>query len=97
MLKDYGHSMKWKELAESRTLWVMTKKERIHFCDCSAESPKGRKSLCYDREVLESRKEGKPKSSAIDMATAMGVDLLTDEQYRELQNLEISIRKHQAG
>jgi hypothetical protein len=57
------------------------------FCDCSAESPKGRRSLCYDREALESRKEAKPKDSATNMAAAMGVELLTEEQYRELQKL----------
>jgi hypothetical protein len=57
------------------------------FHDCSAESPKGRRSLCYDREALESRKEHKPKNSAIDMAAAMGIELLTEEQYRELQRL----------
>ena len=51
------------------------------FYDCSEESPKGRRSLCYDREALESRKEHKPKNSAMDMATEMGVDLLTEEQY----------------
>ncbi len=55
------------------------------FFDCSAESPKGRRSLCYDREALESRKEHKPENNATDMATAMGVELLTEEQYRELQ------------
>ena len=55
--------------------------------DCSAESPKGRRSVCYDREALESRKEHKPKTSAIDMATGMGIDLLTEEQYRALQKL----------
>ena len=57
------------------------------FYDCSAESPKGRRSVCYDREALESRKEHKPKNSAIDMAAAIGVELLTEEQYRELQQL----------
>src|SRR5437879_10432889 len=57
------------------------------FYDCSAESPKGRRSVCYDREALESRKENKPEDSAIDMAAAMGIELLTEEQYRELQNL----------
>jgi hypothetical protein len=57
------------------------------FYDCSAESPKGRRSLCYDREALDSRKEHKPAGSAIDMAAAMGVELLTEEQYRELQEL----------
>ncbi len=57
------------------------------FYDCSAESPKGRRSICYDREALESRKEFKPKDSAIDMANAMGIEILTEEQYRELQKL----------
>jgi hypothetical protein len=57
------------------------------FYDCSAESPKGRRSLCYDREALDSRKENKPKDNAIGMAAAMGVELLTEEQYRELQTL----------
>ncbi len=57
------------------------------FYDCSAESPKGRRSVCYDREALESRKEHKPANSAMDMAAAMGVELLTEEQYQELQKL----------
>jgi len=57
------------------------------FYDCSAESPKGRRSVCYDREALESRKEHKPEDSAMDMAVAMGLELLTEEQYRELQKL----------
>src|SRR5438874_6019737 len=57
------------------------------FYDCSAESPKGRRSLCYDGEALESRKEHKPKNNAIDMAAAMGIELLSEEQYRELQKL----------
>ena len=57
------------------------------FYDCSAESPKYRRSLCYDREALESRKEHKPENSVIDMAAAMGIELLTEEQYRELQKL----------
>jgi len=57
------------------------------FYDCSAESPKGRRSVCYDREALESRKEHKPEDSAMDMAAAMGIALLTEEQYRELQKL----------
>ena len=57
------------------------------FYDCSAESPKGRRSICYDREALESRKEHKPEDSAMDMAAAMGIELLTEEQYRELQKL----------
>ena len=57
------------------------------FFDCSAESPKGRTSVCYDREGLDSRKEHKPKSTAMDMAAAMGIELLTEEQYMELQGL----------
>jgi Protein of unknown function (DUF4256) len=57
------------------------------FYDCSAESPKSRRSLCYDREALDSRKENKPKDNAVDVATAMGIELLTEEQYRELQTL----------
>jgi len=57
------------------------------FYDCSAESPAGRRNVCYDREALESRKEHKPKNSALDMAAAMGVEILTEEQYRDLQHL----------
>jgi len=57
------------------------------FCDCSAESPIGRRSVCYDREALQSRKEHKPEDNALDMAAAMGVELLTEQQYRELQKL----------
>jgi len=57
------------------------------FYDCSAESPKGRRSLCYDREALDARKEAKPKDSALDVASAIGIELLTEEQYRELQRL----------
>lgn len=57
------------------------------FYDCSAESPKGRRSVCYDREALESRKQHKPDNSAMDLAVAMGIELLTEEQYRELQKL----------
>ena len=60
--------------------------EYIYY-DCSSESPKGRRSLCYDREALQSRKENKPKNNAMDMAAAMSVELLTEEQYRELQKL----------
>jgi hypothetical protein len=63
------------------------KSGRFTFCDCSAESPEGRRSLCYDREALESRKKYKPKGSAVEMAAAMGAGLLTEEQYRELQKL----------
>jgi hypothetical protein len=64
-----------------------TKTGEYIFYDCSAESPKGRRSLCYDREALEARKEHKPKDSATDMAAAIGIELLTEEQYRELQQL----------
>jgi hypothetical protein len=60
---------------------------RYLFCDCSAESPAGRRSLCYDREALAARKENKPKGSAVEMAAALGIDLLTEQQYRELQKL----------
>ncbi len=57
------------------------------FYDCSAESPKDRRSICYDRKALDSRKEHKPKNSAMDMAAEMGIEILTEEQYRELQQL----------
>jgi Protein of unknown function (DUF4256) len=57
------------------------------FYDCSAESPKGRRSVCYDREGQESRKEHRPENNAVDMAAAMGIELLTEEQYRELQKI----------
>lgn len=57
------------------------------FCDCSAESPKGRRSVCYDRKALESRKKHKPENSAMDMAADMGIEILTEEQYRKLQEL----------
>ena len=57
------------------------------FYDCSAESPKGRRSVCYDREALESRKEHKPENNAMDLAAAIGVEILTEEQYRDLQKL----------
>ena len=89
--------------AHAGTLWSLNEMERTGgepdvvghekkmgeyiFYDCSAESPKGRRSLCYDRAAWESRKEAKPASSAMEMAAAMGVELLTEEQYRELQKL----------
>lgn len=60
---------------------------RFVFCDCAAESPAGRRSLCYDRAALDSRKENKPPGNAADMAADMGIDLLTEGQYRELQKL----------
>lgn len=63
------------------------KSDEFIFYDCSAESPAGRRSVCYDREALESRKEHKPKSSAMDMAIAMGIEQLTEDEYRELQKL----------
>jgi len=89
--------------ANSEKLWSLNEMERTGgepdvvghdkktgeyiFYDCSAESPKDRRSFCYDREALESRKEFKPKDTAMDMAAAMGIELLTEEQYRELQKL----------
>lgn len=86
--------------AKAGKLWSLSEMERtggepdvivlnkeIVFCDCSPETPKGRVSLCYDREALESRKEFKPKNNAIDMASSMGIEILTEEQYRELQKL----------
>jgi len=89
--------------ANSEKLWSLNEMERTGgepdvvghdkkkggyiFYDCSAETPKGRRSLCYDRQSLESRKEFKPKDSAMDMAAAMGIGMLTEEQYRELQGL----------
>ncbi|MCU0503845.1 MAG: DUF4256 domain-containing protein [Anaerolineae bacterium] len=57
------------------------------FCDCSSESPTGRRSICYDREALDSRKENKPGGSAIEMASSIGIEILTEQQYRELQEL----------
>lgn len=68
-------------------------KDALVFVDCSAESPKGRRSICYDREALESRKKHKPENSAMDMAATMGIELLTEEQYRALQKLENFDRK----
>jgi len=89
--------------ANTKKLWSLSEMERTGgepdvvgfdkktgeyiFYDCSAESPTGRRSFCYDRQALDSRKEHKPKNSAIDMAAAMGIELLTEEQYRELQRL----------
>ncbi|RST76154.1 DUF4256 domain-containing protein [Siminovitchia acidinfaciens] len=63
-------------------------KDEYIFCDCSPESPKGRRSVCYDREALESRKKHKPENNAMDMAADMGIEMLTEEQYRALQELE---------
>jgi hypothetical protein len=67
------------------------------FFDCSPETPKDRRSLCYDREALDSRKEAKPKNSAMDVAAAMGIELLTEEQYRERRNSESSTQKRRVG
>ena len=63
------------------------KTDEYIFCDCSAETPTGRRSICYDPEALESRKEHKPKDSAVNMARSMGIELLSEEEYRELQKL----------
>jgi hypothetical protein len=89
--------------AKAEKLWSLSEMERTGgepdvvghdkktseyiFYDCSAESPKERRSICYDREALESRKENKPADNAMDMATSMGIELLTEEQYRALQTL----------
>lgn len=91
------------EAAQPEKLWSLYEMERTagepdvvgyddqtgeySFYDCSAESPKERRSLCYDRAALEARKQHKPQNSAIDVATEMGIELLTEEQYRELQKL----------
>lgn len=66
-----------------------SKTKEYIFCDCSPESPKGRRSLCYDEAALESRKENKPKGSALGMAKEIGIDMLDEEQYHELQNLGV--------
>ena len=92
-----------KLLANSEKLWSLNEMERTGgepdvvghdshtddyiFTDCSPESPKGRRSICYDREAIDSRKEFKPSNNAIDMADAMGIKLLTEQDYRELQKL----------
>ncbi|MGA1792994.1 MAG: DUF4256 domain-containing protein [Thermoplasmatota archaeon] len=89
--------------ADPEKLWSLNEMERtggepdvvdhdietgeLIFYDCSAESPAGRRSLCYDREALDSRKEHKPESSALEMAADMGIEILTEEQYRQLQEL----------
>ena len=72
---------------ETDVVGLDNKTNEYIFYDCSAESPKTRRSVCYDREALDSRKEHKPENNAIDMAAAMGIELLTEEQYRELQKL----------
>jgi hypothetical protein len=67
--------------------------DEYRFCDCSPESPDGRRSVCYDRKALEERKKNKPGNSAMEMAASMGVDILTEEQYRALQLLDIFDKK----
>src|SRR5580765_4302178 len=84
MLKSCGRSMSWKE---PEVVGHDKKTGEYVFYDCSAESPKGRTSVCYDREGLESRKEHKPKTTAMDLAAAIGIELLTEEEYQELQKL----------
>ena len=80
--------MKWKETGgEPDVIGYDKKADEYMFFDCSAESPKGRRSVCFDREALESRKQHKPENNAIDMAADMGIEILTEEQYRELQKL----------
>jgi hypothetical protein len=80
--------MKWKQRACEPDIVGYDKKTNEYiFYDCSAESPKGRRSICYDHEALEARKENKPKNSAIEMASDMGIEILTEEQYRVLQEL----------
>jgi hypothetical protein len=80
--------VKWKELAVNRTSLVMIKRQaNTFFMIVQPESPNGRRSVCYDRQALESRKENRPEDSAINMAAAMGIELLMEEQYRELQKL----------
>jgi hypothetical protein len=88
MPKNCGHSGEMERTGgEPDVIGHDKKTGECIFYDCSAESPKGRRIVCYDREALESRKEHKPEDSAIDMAAAMGTELLTEEQYRELQKL----------
>jgi hypothetical protein len=97
--------------ANAEKLWTLSEMERTGgepdvvgydkktgeyiFDDCAAESPTGRRNLCYDREALDSRKHNKPKGSAMDMAEAMGIELLSEEQYRELQKLGQDSSQHQ--
>ena len=74
-------------VGEPDVVSYVKKTDEYIFYDCSAESPKGRRNVCYDREALEARKEHKPENNTIDMAAAIGIELLTEEQYRELQKL----------
>ena len=73
---------------EPDVIGYATEADAYLFCDCSVESPKGRRSLCYDRKALESRKQHRPTNCALDLASEMGIDLLTESQYRELQSIE---------
>lgn len=73
------------EISGGEPAVIAYEKGEYVFCDCSAESPKGRRSVCYDDDALQSRKEHKPKNSAMEMAASMGIEILTEEQYRELQ------------
>ena len=75
------------EISEGEPDVIGFEKGEFIFCDCSEESPKGRRSLCYDRTALNSRKEHKPKNSVMDMAEEIGIELLNEEQYRQLQTL----------
>jgi hypothetical protein len=88
ILKNYGRSMKWKSPAVSRMWLVMIKKRaNTFFMIVQLKVPKGRRSICYDHEALESRKEHKPEDSAVNMAADIGIEILTEEQYRDLQKL----------
>jgi hypothetical protein len=91
LLKDEGKLWSLNEMEETGgepdVIQFNKKTKEVIFVDCSPESPKGRRSVCYDDDALRSRKENKPKDSAIEMATRMGIDILTEEQYRELQAL----------
>ncbi len=88
MQTSCGRCMKWKRTGGEPDVVRQEKTSGGYiFYDCSAESPQGRRGLCYDRQALDSRKENKPKGSAVDMAAAMGVELLREEQYRELQKI----------
>ena len=78
---------------EPDVIYLDKKTGEYTFYDCSVESPKERRSLCYDRAALESRKENKPKNSALDMAAEMGIELLTEEEYRSLQSLQMTGEK----
>ena len=86
-LKNFGHLMKWKTGGEPDVIAYDENTDEYIFFDCSLESPIGRRNVCYDNEALESRKQNKPENSAINMAYQMGIEILTEDQYRELQKL----------